>query len=247
MEIPDGFWWNIGNKNYARVGGVSVDGLHCGGSSLLLNDPASDKGWTLGGTPDGLWYTEQDRAYGRSGGTTSFDKCGSSYLTLTGTTVDGGWGLGATPDALWWNNTALRRYLLLGSTTQSTKSAGASSFNLDSTAAYGSWSRGAPDALSWHQIGRKYYLMGGSNQNLYGNCGYEASMLYFESGSLYAVFGAKYTPDALMCDNNIMKRRRIMMLVGCSCSQNARELAGCFAFHSYDVPSHFFWDIGEFG
>ena len=46
--LADGIWWNTGNKYYVLGGGGSVNGLHCGGSSLDLNNPAANANWYVG-------------------------------------------------------------------------------------------------------------------------------------------------------------------------------------------------------
>ena len=45
--IPDGAWWNTTQQNFARFGGVGVNGLHVG-CALLLNSALSTSFWDSG-------------------------------------------------------------------------------------------------------------------------------------------------------------------------------------------------------
>ena len=62
---PDGFWWNITQRNYARVCGTTRDESKDGGSCFALANAAGSFNWTVGAsTASCLINTRQMRSGG---------------------------------------------------------------------------------------------------------------------------------------------------------------------------------------
>ena len=211
---PDAFWWNNGQRDYARVGGNTYDGLRCGGSVLDLKYTAGHWDWNIGAsnkyTPDAFWWNLGNKKYAViSGGPSVGLQCGCSFLYLDNSASYGNWAFGTsnkyTPDRYWHYEDSLF-YLNCGARTGNPLGTGMCAVQIGQPTHVRDWKIGAsnkytPDVLWSGTNLLGYPLVGGRLQDRDQG----AFMLDLKQVRNHTSWGHgasnKYTPDGFIFVN----------------------------------------------